>query len=132
MTEMQNPEEVWAAALGEAPARHEERPPVFLRVEAWPYPDLRRIWVRAEMSPFAAHPNLELKIMDESGQVVSSMFMVEVRDTYQSVTLHLRREPEAGKTYHLGLELTRDEALLDTHTLPFVLAFRDPNSLTGV
>ncbi len=126
MTEMQKPEDIWAAALDEAPARHEEQPPVFLRVEAWPYPDLRRIWVRAEISPFAAYPNLELTITDERGQTVSSMFMVEVRETYQSVTMHLRREPEAGKTYNLALELTRDEALLDARSLPFVLAFRDP------
>lgn len=126
MTEMQNPDEIWRAARDAAPARHEEQPPVILRAEVWPYPDLRRIWVRAELSPFADYPNLEMTITDEAGQAVSSMFLVEVREAYQSVTLHLRREPEAGKAYRLGIELTRDEKLLDSRSLPFTLEYHDP------
>lgn len=123
---MQNPNEIWRESLSEAPARTEERPPVFLRAEAWPYPDLQRLWVRLEISSFAAFPNLELTLTDSHGEVVSRMFVVEVREAYQSLTLHLRQEPRAGKPYRLTVELTRDEQVLDTRSLVFDLIFSNP------
>ena len=55
-----------------------------------------------------------------------TMFMVEIRDAYQSVTLHLRQPPRPGERYTLEIELTRDEIELDTHRLEFDLVFRDP------
>ncbi len=58
--------------------------------------------------------------------VVAAMFMVEIRDPYQSVTLHLRQAPQPGEKYALELELTRDEVTLHTHRLEFDLVFRDP------
>ncbi len=125
MTQMQDPEEIWQDSLGNAPPRIEEHPPVIQRAEVWPYPDLRRLWVRLETSSFAAFPNLELTLTDSDNQVVSSMFIVEVREAYQSLTLHLRQEPRAGERYHLTFALSRNEAELDIHVLDFDLVFRD-------
>jgi len=125
MTEMQDPEEIWRESLSKAPPRTEEHPPVIRRAEAWPYPDLRRIWVRLESSPFAAFPNLELILTDADEQVVSSMLIVEVRDAYQSLTLHLRQEPRPGERYRLAIVLSRNEEVLDTQVLDFDLVFRD-------
>lgn len=131
MTQMQDPNEIWRASLTEAPRRAEEHPPVFQRVEAWPYPDLDRLWVRLETSPFDASPNLELLLTDPDGEVVSAMFMVEMRETYQSLTLHLRQPPRPGERYRLTLELTRDEQVLDTRALELDLVFRDPKESRG-
>ena len=126
MTQMPNPEDIWRESLSKAPPRVEEHPPIIQRAEAWPYPDLRRLWVRLEISPFAAFPNLELTLTDPDGQVVSGMFIVEVREVYQSLTLHLRQEPRRGERYRLAISLSRDEDVLDAHILDFDLVFRDP------
>lgn len=125
MTQMQDPNEIWRASLTET-ERTETRPPTILRAEAWPYPELDRVWVRVELAPFVAFPNLEFILTDASGTVVSSMFMVEVREVYQSLTLHLRQSPQPGQPYHLAIELTRDEQTIDTRELDFDLVFRDP------
>ncbi len=125
MTQMQDPNEIWRASLTEA-ERTEKQPPTILRAEAWPYPELDRLWVRVELAPFAAFPNLEFILTDATGEVVSTMFMVEVREPYQSLTLHLRRPPQPGQPYRLAIELTRDEQVLDTRELDFDLVFRDP------
>ena len=104
----------------------EEHPPVIRRAEVWPYPDLVRLWVRLEISPFAAFPNLDLTLIDPDEAVVATMAMVEIRNAYQSVTLHLRRAPRPGERYRLEIELSRDEAVLDTRTVAFELTFRNP------
>jgi hypothetical protein len=126
MTQMQDPNEIWRASLTDAGERTEEHPPTILRAEAWPYPDLDRLWVRVEISSFVAYPNLELILTGPGGEVINSMFMVEVHETYQSLTFHLRRPPEPGQQYRLTVELTRDEQMLDTRELDFDLVFRDP------
>lgn len=126
MTQMQDPDEIWRASLTGAGQRAEEQPPTILRAEAWPYPELDRVWVRVEIGPFVAFPNLEFILTGPGGEAVSSMFMVEVREPYQSLTLHLRQPPQPGKPYRLSIELTRDEQVLDTRSLDFDLVFRDP------
>lgn len=126
MTQMQDPEEIWRESLSKAPPPVEEHPPIIQRAEVWPYPDLRRLWVRLETSPFAEFPNLELMLTDAEEQVVSSMFVVEMRDAYQSLTLHLREEPRRGDRYRLSIALSRNEEVLDTQILDFELVFRDP------
>ena len=125
MTQMQDPNEIWLASLSEAP-RVEAQPPAFQRVEAWPYPELDRVWVRLETSPFIAFPNLELTLTDPDGQIVGGMYMVEMREAYQSLTLHLRQPSRPGERYRLTLELTRDEQIIDTRDLDIELVFRDP------
>jgi hypothetical protein len=126
MTQMQDPDEIWRASLTEAEKRTEEHLPVIQRAEVWPYPDLNRLWVRVEISPFVAFPDLELILSDASGEIINSMYMVEVREPYQSLTLHLRDEPQPGRPYRLTIELRRDEQTLDTRDLDFDLVFRDP------
>ena len=56
------------------------------------------------------------------------MFMVEIRDAYQSVTLHLRQPPRPGEKYALEIELARDEIELETRRLEFALVFLDPQA----
>ena len=127
MTKLQDPIEIYRDSLAGTPERVESQPPVIERAEVWPYPDLKRLWVRVQVSSFAAFPSLALTVAEPGGAVACSMFMVEIRDAYQSVTLHLRREPRPGASYRLEIELMRDEAVLDTKAIVFELVFREPD-----
>jgi hypothetical protein len=127
MTKLKDPIEIYRDSLAGAPERVEPQPPVIERAEVWPYPDLKRLWVRVQVSAFAAFPSLALTVVGPDGAVACSMFMVEIRDPYQSVTLHLRREPAPGASYRLEIELMRDDAVLDTRAVDFELVFRDPD-----
>ncbi len=71
---------------------------------------------------FKAAAGDEVKI----GQVVATMFMVAIRESYQSVTLHLRQPPRPDERYALEIELSREETVLDAHTMEFDLVFREP------
>lgn len=126
MTQMQDPNEIWRASLTEAGERTESEPPHILRAEVWPYPNLERLWIRLEISPFVAFPDLELILHDPTGAAINSMYMVEVREPYQSLTLHLRQPPQPEARYRMVIELTRDEQTLDTREVEFDLVFRDP------
>ena len=127
MKELKDPIEIYRESLADVPAPVEEHPPLIERAEVWPYPDLKRLWVRLSTTPFAAFPNLALTVFGPDGEVACTMFMVEIREPYQSITLHLRREPQPGQPYQLMIELLRDEASLDTKNIDFDLIFREPN-----
>lgn len=127
MTKLTDPIELYREALADAPAQTEDRPPAIERVEVWPYPDLQRLWVRLQTGPFAAFPDLALAVHDPDGQEVCALFMVEIRQPYQSVTLHLRQPPRPGETYRLEIELIRGEATLNRRLVEFALAFREPD-----
>lgn len=126
MTKLDDPIEIYRQALANIPPITEEHPPVIQRAEVWPYPELNRLWVRAESSPFAAFPNLSFTLFDPDGAEAAAMFMVEIREPYQSITLHLRQPPRPGERYRLEIALSRAEAILDARTLEFDLTFRNP------
>ena len=126
MTQIDDPIEIYRKALAEIPAVVEEHPPVINRAEVWPYPELDRLWVRVETSRFAAFPNLAFTVLDPDWGTATTLFMVEIRETYQTITLHLRQAPRPGARYRLEIELSRAEAVLDTRTLEFDLVFRTP------
>jgi hypothetical protein len=126
MTELPDPIAVYREALASLPRREEPQPPVIERIEAWPYPDLRRVWARVQISPFAAYPDLTLTLTDPDGGIVATMFMVEIRESYQSVTLHLRQPPRPGERYALELSLERNGSILDAGRAEFELTFREP------
>jgi hypothetical protein len=126
VSKFRDPKEILDESLASLPPQVEPHPPVIQRAEVWPYPELDKLWVRVETSPFVAFPNLSITAFDPDGQVVASMFVVEARQAYQSLTMHLRRAPRAGEHYRLEIELSRDDAVLDTRILDFDLAYQDP------
>lgn len=129
MTELQDPIEVYRQSLAKAPRVVELCPPIIERAEVLPYPDLSRIWVRIQTSPFSSSPNLALTLVDPDGTMVSTMFIIEAREPYQSLTLHLRQPPRAEEQYRLEIELSRDEEVLDTRLLSFALVFEEPSNV---
>jgi hypothetical protein len=126
MTDLQDPVEVFQTSLAAAPVVVELHPPALERVEVRPYPDLSRLWVRIQISPFSTHPNLALTLLDPDATVVSTLFVVEARQPYQSLTLHLRQPPRLSEPYRLEIELSRDGQVLDTRLVPFTLEFEEP------
>jgi hypothetical protein len=128
MTELQDPTEIYRESLAGIPVPIEAQPPVIERAEVWPYPDLNRLWVRVQISTFARFPDLAFTITGPGGEVVTTMFIVEVREPYQSLTMHLRQPPQPEGRYELEIELSRDEDLLDRRTIEFVLAYHEPAS----
>jgi hypothetical protein len=121
-----DPKEILDESLAGLPPQVEPHPPVIQRAEVWPYPELDKLWVRVETSAFVAFPNLSFTALDPDGQVVATMFVVEARQPYQSLTMHLRSTPRPGEHYRLEIELSRDDAVLDTRTLDFDLVYQDP------
>lgn len=96
-----------------------------LRIERMavnPYPDLARLWVRVQLSPFEQPPNVRLLCLDADGQEAAEMLLVEWREPYISLTMHLK-QPHPGADYVMRAELGRDGQLLDTSEFPFTLVF---------
>jgi hypothetical protein len=128
MTEFKDPKEIYRESLASMPATVESTPPVIRRAEAWPYPELDKLWVRVETSGFATWPNLAFTLYGPDEEVVSTMFQVEIRNPYQSLTMHLRRPPQPEERYRLEIELSRDDTVLDTREIVFDLVYRDPEA----
>jgi hypothetical protein len=126
MTELQDPVEVYRRSLASAPRVVESHPPTIERTQVLPYPELSRLWVRVQISPFETYPDLALTLLDPDGKVASTMFVIQAHEPYQSLTLHLRQPPRAGGLYRLEIELSRDGELLDARSIRFELTFKEP------
>ncbi|NUQ39109.1 MAG: hypothetical protein HUU23_15230 [Caldilineales bacterium] len=94
------------------------------RMAVHPYPDLKRLWVRVQLTSFAAPPNVRLLCLDADGQEAAEMLLVEWREPYISITMHLR-QPQPSAEYVMRVEVARDSALLDTAETPFCLEFTE-------
>jgi hypothetical protein len=91
-----------------------------LKLRAIPLPDMKRVTVEMELSPFVEHPNLDISILSPEGEVVANMFVVEARDQVMALTLHLR-QPEPEALYTARLAVLREEEILDQHEVTFNL-----------
>ena len=91
-----------------------------LKLRAIPLPDMKRVTVEMELSPFVEHPNLDISILSPEGEVVANMFVVEARDQVMTLTLHLR-QPEPEALYTARLAVLREEETLDQHEVTFNL-----------
>ena len=91
-----------------------------LKLRAIPLPDMKRVTVEMELSPFVEHPNLDISILSPEGEIVANMFVVEARDQVMTLTLHLR-QPEPEAVYTARLAVLREEETLDQHEVTFNL-----------
>ena len=90
------------------------------KLRAIPLPDMRRVTVEMELSPFAEHPNLDISILSPEGEVIANMFVVEARDQVMALTLHLR-QPEPTALYTARLKVLKGEETLDQREITFAL-----------
>ena len=91
-----------------------------IKLRAIPLPDMKRVTVEVELSPFVEHPNLDISILSPEGEVVANMFVVEARDQVMTLTLHLH-QPEPEALYTARLAVLREEETLDQHEVTFNL-----------
>lgn len=94
------------------------------RMAVHPYPDLKRLWVRVQLSHFATPPNVRLSCIDADGREAAEMLLVEWKEPYISMTMHLR-SPKPDAEYIFRAEVARDDQLLDTKEQPFQLKFEE-------
>ena len=92
-----------------------------LKLRAIPLPDMKRVTVEMELSPFVEHPNLDISILSPEGEVVANMFVVEARDQVMALTLH-PRQPEPEALYTARLAVLKEEEILDQHEVTFILS----------
>ena len=90
------------------------------KLRAIPLPDMKRVTVEIELSPFTEHPNLDISILSPEGEVIADMFVVEARDQVMALTLHLR-QPEPAALYTARLKVLREEETLDQREITFAL-----------
>ncbi|NIO67552.1 MAG: hypothetical protein GTN71_00430 [Anaerolineae bacterium] len=88
------------------------------KLRAIPLPDMKRVTVEMELSPFAEHPNLDISILSPEGEVIANMFVVEARDQVMALTLHLR-QPEPEALYTARLKVLKGEETLDQREITF-------------
>ncbi len=97
------------------------------RIAVYPYPDLKKLWVRVQLSSFATPVVVQMTCLDQDGREVSNMLLVDWRDDYISLTMHLKKPPVPDALYSLSVQVARDEQILDSQQFDFPLTFVDPN-----
>ncbi len=97
------------------------------RVAVYPYPDLTRLWVRVQLTSFATPVMVELSCLDPDGAEVASMLLVDWREPYISLTMHLKKPPQPDAEYRLRVQVERDGQTLASGEHAFPLTFVDPD-----
>ena len=97
------------------------------RVAVYPYPDLTRLWIRIQITSFATPVVVELTCLDEDGIEVASMLLVDWRDPYISLTMHLKKTPKPDTVYVLHVHIERNEKILVEHNHDFSMVFVNPD-----
>lgn len=90
------------------------------KLRAIPLPDMKRVAVEMELSPFAEYPHLDISVLSADREMVANMFVVEARDPVMVLTLHLR-QPEPGALYTARLVVLSGEETLDQREVTFTL-----------
>lgn len=112
----------------------QDAPLQFERILIFPYPDLRRLWVRiwlpARLQDDA--PNVELFVYNPDGTENNSLVLLGQTDTRLNNTLHLKDPVMPNETYRveamLSVGLSKEAQLVDHQTFDLTLTFRDPEA----
>jgi hypothetical protein len=79
-------------------------PPDEVRIrtlQAEPWPDRRRVLVYLELTPFQQKPNAEINVVDENGEEVTNLSIIETINPKMEFTIHLRT-PQTGGEYRVS------------------------------
>lgn len=66
------------------------------------------------------YPNLELSILNSRRQQIASLFIVEHKEEFTALTMHLR-EPDPQEEYTARAEMIYQDEILDVVEIPFRL-----------
>ena len=112
----------------------QDTPLRFERILIYPYPDLRRLWVRiwlpARLEDEA--PNVELIVYNPDGTENNSLVLLAQTDTRLNNTLHLKNPVLPDESYRvqalLSVGLSKGAQPVDLQTFDLTLTFRDPEA----
>ncbi len=82
-------------------------PPDEVRIReltAQPHPDGQKVAVKFEITPFQKSPNIEIDIVNQNGDQVSTLSIIEAIENKMTFTMHLR-EAEREGTYTVKMRL---------------------------
>jgi hypothetical protein len=68
----------------------------FRSLSAHPYQDGRRVRLKVALTPFQERPNLDFEIVNDAGQPVGTLTVIESMDHAFELTLHIRGPVPAG------------------------------------
>ncbi len=85
----------------------DDEPLAFKRILIYPYPDLKRLWVRIWLpAKQGAEPNVELRVYNPNGTENNSLVLLAQTDTRLNNTLHLKDPLQPGATYRVEAQLS--------------------------
>lgn len=108
----------------------DDEPLKFERIVVYPYPDLKRIWVRMWVTPKPdTKPNIDIAILNPDGTENCSASLLAQDEHKLEKTLHMKKSV-AGSVYtfvaRLSLGLTDKPEVVEIHEFGMTLEFRDP------
>ncbi len=111
----------------------DDEPLRFKHILIYPYPDLKRLWVRIWLpAKQGAEPNIELRLLNPNGSENNSLLLLAQTDVRLNNTFHVKDPIEPGATYTMVAELSQgfgDESkTLDRREFDVVLEFRNPEA----
>ncbi len=105
----------------------------FEHILIYPYPDLRRLWVRIWLPALldGDSPNVELRLLNPDGSENNSLVLLAQTDTKLDNTFHLK-DPVPGATYRMIAELSvgfnAEAKMVDHQEFDLPLEFRNPEA----
>jgi hypothetical protein len=110
----------------------DEEPLKFKHILIYPYPDLRRLWVRTWLPAKDAEPNVEMRVYNPDGSENNSLVLLAQSDTKLNHTLHLKDPLIPGGEYRVEAILTtgfgEQATVVDRQSFPLRLEFRNPEA----
>jgi hypothetical protein len=111
----------------------EDEPLHFKRILVYPYPDLKRLWVRIWLpAKQGVEPNVELRLYNPDGSENNSLVLLAQTDPKLNNTFHLKEPIERGATYRMEADLSLgfgpNQEIVEQHTFDVVLEFRNPEA----
>ena len=76
-----------------------------ISLEAFPYPDGRRIKVQFQLSPFTQGPSALVSLAAEDGKIIASVNIVNIFTPENEITLHVANEDALSGSYEVKLNL---------------------------
>jgi hypothetical protein len=108
-----------------------DEPLAFKHILIYPYPDLKRLWVRIWLpAQQKAELNVELRLFNPDGRENNSLVLLAQTDTKLNHTFHIKDPIQPGATYWMAAELStgfgEQTEVLDHQEFEVLLEFRDP------
>lgn len=88
------------------------------------FPDPSKPPSKQATGSLSPYPNIELSILDSQGREVATIFIVEHKEEFTNLMLHLR-EPDPNTQYTARAEMTYQEETLEVVEVPFNLTKAD-------